>query len=105
MNLTIATCTCGKPQTSATAKYVGSQNLGGVKLLLFNCHDCKSTFSVEPATLAQFASDASRKLEGLREEFDRCDANHPHQAVQVARDISECASGLEALLKFKKEVE
>lgn len=40
-----------------------------------------------------------RKLQALREEFDRLDANHPQQSVQIARDITTCIEELERLLK------
>lgn len=44
-------------------------------------------------------ADCTRKLNALREEFDRLDANHPHQSIQISRDIAECVKELEALLK------
>lgn len=43
-----------------------------------------------------------KKLEGLREEFDRLDANHPQQSIQVMRDISRAAGDLASLLEFQR---
>jgi hypothetical protein len=54
--------------------------------------------------LQKLIETTQRKLDGLREEFDRLDANHPHQAIQVARDISEEASRLASLLEFQKQM-
>jgi len=44
----------------------------------------------------------TNKLEALRAEFDRLDANHPAQSVQVAQDIKVCAKKLERLIAFRK---
>lgn len=49
--------------------------------------------------------DNMKKLEGLREEYDRLDANHPHQSSQVAKEISQTVKVLEDLFKNQKLME
>ncbi len=46
--------------------------------------------------------ETERKLAALREEYDRLDANHPAQCVQVMIDIRKLADKLESLLKMKE---
>ncbi len=42
------------------------------------------------------------KLQSLREEFDRVDANNPHRSLQVARDISEAQMQLKQILSERE---
>lgn len=44
----------------------------------------------------------TKRLEQLRLEFDRFDANHPHMSAQVSLDIKDCAEKLETLLNLQK---
>lgn len=46
-------------------------------------------------------AEAERKLAALRAEYDRLDANHPAQCVQVMVDIRQLADGLDKLLKLQ----
>lgn len=46
-------------------------------------------------------AEAERKLSALRAEYDRLDANHPAQCIQVMVDIRKLADDLDKLLKLK----
>lgn len=52
--------------------------------------------------IAKQIEESMKKLQNLREEFDRLDDNHPHQSTQIAKDIAKCVKEVESLTEQEK---